>query len=83
MSFQKPFRYVLFLFIISINTGGLCAQETTEVNIQERLFEPNFKERYSGRKFNYEGKKTVGTSEGGSGNYTDFKESEKDAKTIG
>lgn len=76
MSYKKQILYIFFLFIISINIGGLCAQENAEVKTQERLFEPNFKERYSGRKFNYEGQKIVGTSEGGSGNYTDFKNSE-------
>ncbi len=80
MSYLKQIRYVFFLFIISINIGDLCAQDNTAVKPQERFFETDFKERYSGRKFNYDGQKTVGTSTSGSGNYTNFKDSEKDPK---
>lgn len=80
MRYQKQIRLIILLFIISINATNLYPQETIEVNPQERVFDANFKERYEGRKFNYEGKKTVGTSTGGSGNYTDFKEKEKNPK---
>jgi len=70
----------IVLFVVSINIGGLYAQDNSETVSSEKQFETNFKEKYSGRKFNYEGKKTVGNSDGGSGNYTDFKNDEKKPK---
>ena len=40
--------------------------------IYERKFEPDFKQRYSGNKFDYEGKEVVGYSKPGSGNFEEY-----------
>jgi hypothetical protein len=40
---------------------------------QTKTFDTNFKDRYTGNKYNYEGKKIVTTSQTGSGKYEDYK----------
>jgi hypothetical protein len=42
----------------------------------DRQFEEDFKDRYSGRKFNYEGQKIVSETPPGSGDYADYKNEE-------
>ncbi len=55
-----------------------CYQTTSSFNsVQEpeqiREFDEGFKRRYSGSKYNYEGKKVVTKTPQGSGNYEDYK----------
>ncbi|MBC3757613.1 hypothetical protein H7U19_04315 [Hyunsoonleella sp. SJ7] len=45
-----------------------------------RVFDSDFKEKYSGEKFNYEGKKVVNRTPDGSGNYKDYENSEVKVK---
>ena len=80
MAIQNKIYLGIFLFVMSISTANLYAQGNTETQGDKKLFETDFKEKYSGRKFNYEGEKTVGNSKTGSGNYTDFKNDEKKPK---
>lgn len=59
---MKPislFLTLLTLLILEANFNLIEASYMTEQPKQERNFDENFKERYSGRKFNYEGKKVV------------------------
>ena len=77
MGNYKHLTFYLFILVFAINTGNPYAQENPEFKTQEKLFDKNFKEKYSGRKFNYDGRKTVGTTTSGSGDYTDFKNDEK------
>ena len=52
----------------------VMAQNTSETYVStEREFDDDFKERYSGRKYDYEGKDVVGYTRGGSGEYSDYK----------
>ena len=59
---MKPisvFLTLLTLFIFEANFNFIETSNRTQQPKQERSFDENFKERYSGRKFNYEGKKVV------------------------
>ena len=77
MGNYKHLTFYLFILVFAINTGNQYAQEISKHKAQEKLFDKNFKENYSGRKFNYEGSKTIGTTASRSGDYTDFKNDEK------
>lgn len=59
---------VLVLFVQNMATCMLFAQ-SPEVY---RVFDSDFKERYSSDKFNYEGRKTVSKTRRGSGEYEDY-----------
>ncbi|MEW4925508.1 hypothetical protein [Algibacter sp. 2305UL17-15] len=48
---------------------GVTVLQDYEVN---RVFDSDFKERYSSEKYNYEGKKVVGKTRSGSGKYEDY-----------
>lgn len=45
----------------------------TQEQLTENNFDPDFKKRYDGKKYDYEGKDVVGRSQGGSGQYEEFK----------
>lgn len=49
-----------------------CSNSAQEPE-QIRQFDEDFKDRYSGNKYNYEGKKIVTKTPAGSGNYEDYK----------
>ncbi|MEP5340669.1 MAG: hypothetical protein ABJL44_13070 [Algibacter sp.] len=53
---------------------------TTQTSEDIRQFDDDFKDRYSGRKYNYEGKKVVGKTESGSGDYADYKDGKPQTK---
>lgn len=60
-------------------------QKASSINsLQEpqhtRQFDKDFKNRYSGRKYNYEGKNIVTKTPQGSGNYEDYKEGKPNLK---
>ncbi len=62
---------VLFCTIVNVQTSfGIIALQQPE---QIRQFDDDFKDRYSSRKYNYEGKKIVTETPGGSGKYEDYK----------
>ena len=54
----------------------------TKIQEADRSFEPNFKERYSGSKYNYEGEKIVTKTPSGSGNYEDYKDEKSNNREI-
>src|SRR5690606_27319206 len=62
----------LILFLIVFNMGNSCVLAFQQPNTN-RAFDANFKERYSGNKYNYEGKKIITKTPVGSGNYEDYK----------
>lgn len=72
MKIAKPhIIIVLLLIVLSFqNSFGTTLIQQPE---QIRQFDNNFKERYSGRKYNYEGKKVVNETPFGSGEYEDYK----------
>lgn len=61
---------LLFVFANAQHVFGTSAFQEPE---QIRQFDANFKERYSSRKFNYEGKEVVTQTQSGSGKYEDYK----------
>ena len=56
--------------------GAAVIQEPEQI----RQFDNDFKDRYSSRKYNYEGKKIVSETPGGSGKYEDYKNGKPDLK---
>ncbi len=60
------------LLIISTNLNGFSINSFQEPQ-QTRQFDKNFKERYTGDKYNYEGKKIITETPSGSGKYEDYK----------
>ncbi len=75
---MKPYKihiiFLLFLSFTSIqNSFGNIQQNPKHI----RTFDQNFKEHYSDKKYNYEGKEIVSTANSGSGKYEDYKGNEK------
>ena len=69
---------VLFCTIVNFQSSfGVTALQEPE---QTRQFDANFQDRYSSRKYNYEGKKIVSETPGGSGKYEDYKNGKPDLK---
>lgn len=62
---------VLLLIIANYQTAS-CSSNFQEPE-QIRQFDDDFKDHYSGSKYNYEGKKIVGETPSGSGKYEDYK----------
>jgi len=62
--------FILFVFANPQSVFSVTAFEEPE---QIREFEKDFKDRYSSRKYNYEGKEIEGQTQSGSGKYEDFK----------
>jgi hypothetical protein len=52
--------------------GNSCVMAFQEPNTN-RTFDTDFKDQYSGKKYDYEGKKIITYTEPGSGNYEDYK----------
>ena len=70
---MKLNRYLLFLccaVLLSANTVSVFAQEPTT----ERAFKDDFKDDYSGRKYNYKGKKVVTTPQSADGKPSKYSE---------
>lgn len=68
---------MLLVFINSQNVFGISTLQEPQ---QIRKFDDDFKERYSSRKFNYEGKEIVTQTQSGSGKYEDFKNEDPSIK---
>ncbi|WP_166965007.1 ATP-grasp domain-containing protein [Yeosuana marina] len=65
--------FLLFLGFTSIQNSYGNIQQTPK---HIRTFDQNFKEQYSDKKYNYEGKEIVSTANSGSGKYEDYKKNE-------
>lgn len=72
MKIDKSHIIIVLLWIIAIIQPSFGAAITQESK-QTRQFDADFKDRYSSRKYNYEGKKIVTQTPSGSGKYEDYK----------
>ena len=72
---QKTLTYFLFLSLalFSVNLSATIQLQQPEHQIK---FDENFKERYNGNSFNYEGKEIVTKTPTVDGNYSDYKKDE-------
>lgn len=68
----KPLHIFLFLLLLLLSIEGSHAISPVQSPEANRVFDSDFKERYSGDKYNYEGKKVVGRTRMGSGEYEDY-----------
>ncbi|MFV0541564.1 MAG: hypothetical protein ACK5MZ_10085 [Aestuariibaculum sp.] len=69
----------LHISIILLFLTGFCIPLFALQDPQyTKRFDPDFKERYSGNTYNYEGKKIVGQTLNGSGNYEAYKKKKDD-----
>lgn len=57
-------------------SGATISQQPEQI----RQFDNDFKDQYSGRKYNYEGKEIVTETQSGSGNYEDYKNGKPNLK---
>lgn len=64
------FAVILSLFLQTITAFGITDNQQPE---NKNQFDNNFKERYKGRKYNYEGKEVVGQTPSGNGKIADYK----------
>ncbi len=69
---QKPLHIFLILMLLILSHQSCFATIFTQEPETYRLFDSDFKERYSGDKYNYEGKKVVKKTRMGSGQYEDY-----------
>ncbi|PQV48898.1 hypothetical protein CLV33_104103 [Jejuia pallidilutea] len=68
----KALHICLSIVVLILNYQTLVANSATQEPQVYRVFDSNFKERYASDKYNYEGKKVVGKTRGGSGTYEDY-----------
>lgn len=61
MKLSPTFIFTVFMFLAHANTS-VCAAVTFQQPPAERQFKANFKENYSGRKYNYEGQAVTSTT---------------------
>lgn len=66
--------FIVICSLMLLSSEMVWSQNISEENLTENSFDPDFKERYKGKNYNYEGKEVVGTTRGGSGNYEEYKE---------
>ncbi|NJX16449.1 hypothetical protein [Tamlana crocina] len=66
-----------FVLLMCFLFQSSLALSFSEVPQNIRQFDDDFKERYSGNKYNYEGHDIVGETPMGSGNYEDYKKNDK------
>ncbi|ULC59107.1 hypothetical protein MBM09_14485 [Flaviramulus sp. BrNp1-15] len=66
--------------MIIFNSQSGFGINTSQYPQQIRQFDDDFKERYSGNKFNYEGEEIVTKTPSGSGNYENYKKAEDHRK---
>lgn len=59
--------------MIFTSHATVCGMNSIQNPEQIRQFDNDFKDRYSGRKYNYDGKKVVNKTETGTGDYADYK----------
>jgi len=69
----KPLHIILFLLLVFINYQTASCTITYQEPQKIRQFDDDFKDHYSSNKYNYEGKKVVNETPGGSGKYEDYK----------
>ncbi|MCH9660673.1 MAG: hypothetical protein K0U54_07150 [Bacteroidetes bacterium] len=67
----------LFGLFLLLKSGPISAQVTSWEPQNEIRFEEDFKERYDGDRYDYEGKKVVKTTKGGNGDYNKYKTKEE------
>ncbi|WP_242132078.1 hypothetical protein [Aestuariivivens marinum] len=72
MKTARLYRFVL-LFLVALLHFNVFGSTYFQEPQQIRSFDTNFKDRYSSRKYNYEGKKVINETPSGSGNYEDYK----------
>ncbi len=74
-------RYFFLLLLLSLvynqAVSGMSVYQNPEIY---RVFDSDFKERYAGEKYNYEGKKVIRHTPEGSGTYEDYKKSKTKTK---
>ena len=78
MKLNKHHIFILCLLGIVLNGFAIIEQKPDA----KRTFDPNFKERYSGNKYNYEGTAIVTKTPSGSGNYEDYKDKNLNDKEV-
>jgi len=78
----KLYRLHIIIFTLFLITNYQIVSSTTVLQKpdQIRQFDNDFKDQYSGRKFNYEGKEIVTESQSGSGKYEDYKNGKPNLK---
>ena len=64
---------IVFLLLSVVNSQYVFSVSTFQEPEQIRKFDEDFKDRYSSRKYNYEGREVVNQTPSGSGKYEDFK----------
>ena len=70
---KQKFLHILLILVFLIISHKSCFATTFNQEPEVyRVFDSNFKERYSGDKYNYEGKKVVKKTRMGSGQYEDY-----------
>lgn len=77
MPYKLPNIKLLFflIFVLTINTQPTFSMTQSET--EEKVFEDDFKSRYSGRKYNYEGKKVIrNSSNNPDGEFSKYKNTE-------
>lgn len=65
--------HIVFWVLVFANPQDVFGVSTIQEPEYIRTFDDDFKSRYSGRKFNYEGQEVVNRTPSGSGNYEDYK----------
>ncbi|MFS4482809.1 hypothetical protein ACKGJY_07310 [Hyunsoonleella sp. 2307UL5-6] len=68
---KQPHILLVFLLLLSMQQWCFAVAPTQQPEVN-RVFDANFKDRYSSDTYNYEGKKVVKTSRMGSGDYKDY-----------
>lgn len=70
----KKITHILTCILILSCIKNTNASNNFQEPHSNRIFDEDFKERYSGERFNYEGRKVVKQTATGSGKYEDYKE---------
>ncbi len=71
---------LLYLFLMLFSYQSIAAVCVLQEPDKERVFEDDFKERYSGRKYNYDGKKIVNKTPEFDGEYADYEAKRREKK---
>lgn len=83
MKLNTLYRVLLFLLVLLNYQTTLGIAPPLQEPVQIRQFEDNFKDKYSSRKYDYEGKKIVSETQRGSGSYEDYKKENPSPKEKG
>lgn len=71
---------LLYVFLMLFSYQSIAATTVFQEPNQDRVFEDDFKDRYSGRKYNYEGKKIVNKTPRFEGEYADYEAKRREEK---